>query len=90
MKAYLVTYNLKNYTKYYPPLSTRLKKFPRWAKLFQRTWVICSSIPISRIRTILSNTIEDEGRIIVIEITGSNWAALNIDDDVVEWLKENI
>lgn len=90
MKAYLVTYNLKNYTKYYLPLSTRLKKFPRWAKLFQRTWVICSSLPVSRIRTILSNKIENEGRIIVVEITGSNWAALNIDDDVVEWLKENI
>lgn len=90
MKSYLVTYNLNNYAKYYSPLSDRLKGFPRWAKIFQRTWIICSSMPVGRIRTILSNVIEDEGRILVVEITNSNWAALNIDDKVVEWMKENI
>lgn len=90
MKSYLVTYSLKSYTKHYTPLSERLKRFPRWAKLFQRTWVICSSLPVGKIRTILSNTIEDEGRIFVVEISDSHWAALNIDDRVVEWMKENI
>ena len=89
MKTYLVTYSLDSYTKHYAPLSQRLKKFPRWAKLFQRTWMVCSALSAKRIRSILSNIIEEEGRIVV-EITDANWAALNIDDNVVEWMKENI
>ena len=90
MNTYLVTYNLDSYAKHYAPLSQRLKRFPRWAKLFQRTWMICSAMPARRIRSILSSIIEDEVRIIVVEITGAKWAALNIDDNVVEWMKENI
>jgi hypothetical protein len=90
MKTYLVTYSLNSYTQYYEPLSERLKRFPRWAKIFPRTWIIRSSIPIERIRNILSNRIKGEGQILVVEVSNSKWAAFNVDEDVAEWMKKNV
>lgn len=90
MKTYLITYSLNNYTKYYAPLSIRIKKFPRWAKLFSRTWIVRSNLPVGRIRTILSEIIEEEGKLLVIEVTNANWAAFDLSESVVEWMKENI
>ena len=90
MKTFLVTYSLNSYTKYYEPLSERLKGFPRWAKILPRTWIIRSSIPIDRIRNILSNRIKGEGQILVIEVSNSKWAAFDVDEDVAEWMKKNV
>lgn len=90
MNTYLVTYMLSDYGKYYLPLSTRLKKFPRWAKLFQRTWIIKSKLSANTIRNILSRQIEEEGHILVIQVTDADWAAFDLKDSVVEWMKKNV
>ena len=42
MSTYFVTYTLKDSTDY-TKLSKRLKKYPNWAKLFARAWIINTS-----------------------------------------------
>lgn len=90
MNTYLVTYVLGDYDKYYIPLSTRLKRFPRWAKLFQRTWLIKSRLSANTIRNILSRLIEEDGSLLVIQVTDADWAAFDLKDSVVEWMKKNV
>lgn len=89
MSTYIITYKLEDYDKYYLHLSERIKRFPKWIKPFSRTWVVRSSLSASRIRDVLSNIINEEGAIIVIEVTNSEWAGLNLRPSVVEWLKNN-
>lgn len=40
MNSFLVTYKLDNSTESYDDISSRLKNYPNWAKLFARTWII--------------------------------------------------
>ena len=89
MNTYLITYNLEDYDRDYLHLSERIKHFPGWVKPFSRTWIIKSNLSASRIRDILSRIIKEEGTLIVVEVTDSEWAGLNLRPTVVEWLKHN-
>ena len=89
MNTYLITYNLDDYDRDYLHLSERIKRFPKWVKPFARTWIVKSRLSTGKIRDILSRIIKEEGTIIVVEVTDSKWAGLNLRPSVVEWLKNN-
>lgn len=90
MNTYLVTYTLDNSDESYPKISARLKRYPNWAKLFARTWVIKTSRSSKRVRDELAEAIEGEGKIIVINISDSAWATYKMDDRLIDWLKSNV
>ncbi len=90
MNTFLVTYTLDNSTESYDAISSRLKRYPNWAKLFARVWIIRTSRSSKRIRDELSDVIEGKGKIVVINITDSAWATYKIPDNILDWMKENI
>lgn len=90
MNTYLVTYTLDNSDESYPKISTRLKLYPNWAKLFARTWVIKTSRSSKHVRDELAEAIEGKGKIMVINITDSAWATYKMDDKLIDWLKSNV
>ena len=90
MNTFLVTYTLDNSTESYDAISSRLKRYPNWAKLFARVWIIRTSRSSKRIRDELSDVIEGKGKIVVINITDSAWATYIIPDNILDWMKENI
>ena len=57
MSTYFVTYTLKDSTDY-TKLSKRLKKYPNWAKLFARAWIINTSHSSKKVRDELVEAIE--------------------------------
>ena len=89
MSTYFVTYTLKDSTDY-TKLSKRLKKYPNWAKLFARAWIINTSHSSKKVRDELVEAIEGKGQVVVINITDSAWATYDIDENLLEWMKENI
>ena len=89
MSTYFVTYTLDDPASY-TMLSKRLKRYPDWAKLFARAWIIKTSRPSKRVRDELTEAIDGKGQIVVINITDSAWATYRIDEDMLEWMKENI
>lgn len=89
MNTYFVTYTLDDQSSY-PALSKRLKRFPNWVKLFARTWIINSSLSSKRVRDKLIDAIDGNGQIVVIDITDSAWATYRINEDILNWMKENI
>lgn len=90
MNTFIVTYTLDDSTESYPKISSRLKGFPKWAKLFARVWIIRTSRSSKRVRDELSDVIEGKGKIVVINITDSAWATYGINDRMIDWMKENI
>lgn len=90
MNTFLVTYTLDNSSESYDYISSRLKRYPNWAKLFARVWIIRTSHSSKHVRDELSDTIDGKGQIVVVNITDSAWATYRIDGDMLEWMKENI
>lgn len=90
MNTLLVSYLLDNPEADYPKISAQIKKYPDWAKIFQRVWMVKTSKSCRRVRTELSDSIEGKGKIIVINITDSAWASYCLDDDINEWMKDNV
>lgn len=90
MNTFLVTYTLDNSSESYDDISARLKRYPNWAKLFARVWIIRTSRSSKRVRDELIEAIDGKGLIVVINITDSAWATYRIDEDMLDWMKENI
>jgi len=90
MNTFLITYTLDNSTESYNKISSQLKKYPNWAKLFARVWMIKTSRSSKRVRDELSDAINGKGKIVVVNITDSAWATYNINDNVLKWMKDNI
>lgn len=89
MNTYFVTYTLDDQSGY-TALSRRLKRYPNWAKLFARAWIIKTTRSSKRVRDELIEAIDGKGQIVVINITDSAWATYRIDEDMLDWMKENI
>lgn len=86
----MITFKLDDSPALYPLISQELKKFSNWAKLSKSMWIIRSPYSSSKVRDILSKTIDRKGEIIVINITDAAWATHRIDKKITEWMKENV
>lgn len=89
MNTYFITYTLDDQSSY-TVLSRRLKCYPDWAKLFARAWIIRTTKSSKRVRDELIEAIDSKGQIVVINITDSSWATYRINEDMLDWMKENI
>lgn len=90
MNTLFITYSLDDYGETYNKIRARLKRYPNWAKLFARTWIIRTTHSSRRVRDTLSDVIEGKGHIVVVNITDSAWATYKVDESVLEWMKENV
>ena len=90
MNTLFVTYTLNDSTADYPILSSKLKSFPDWVKLFNRAWIIKTRRSSRIVRDELDDIIGSRGKIVVINITDSPWATAQIDEEILLWMKRNI
>ncbi len=90
MNTFFITYSLDNSSESYEKISSRLKRFPNWAKLFGRAWIIKTSHSSRRVRNELVEAIENKGKVVVVNITDSAWATYGIDEDLLKWMKDNV
>jgi len=90
MSTYFVTYTLDDGFDSYEQISSRLKSYPNWAKLFARAWIIRTSHSSRRVRDELVEAIKGRGQVFVINITDSAWATYGIDEKLLDWMKDYI
>ena len=90
MNTLFITYSLDDYEDTYEKIRKQLKKYPNWAKIFARTWVIRTAHSTRHVRNSLRDAIDGKGRIVVFNITDSAWATYKVEESVIEWMKENI
>lgn len=89
MNTYFVTYTLDDSSSY-AALSSRLKRYPNWGKLFARAWIVKTRKSSKSVRDELTEAIDGKGKIVVINITNSAWATYRLDEDLLDWMKKNI
>lgn len=90
MKTFLIVYKLNDYGTYYSIISEKIKSYGKWAKPFDRTWVVKTEKPAVDIRNELASVINRRGSILVVNITGSAWATSQVNTSVNDWLHDNV
>lgn len=86
MKKYLIIYQSDKFA----PIVTCIKSFKRWARIKNRVWCISTDIEKpAEVRERFINSLADNDLLMVIDITNAPWAAVNLPDSAVYWLKEN-
>lgn len=90
MNTLFITYSLDDYRETYDRISAQIKRYPNWAKLFARTWIIRTTHSSRHVRDSLSRAIEGRGHIVVVNITDSAWATYKVDESVLDWMKDNV
>lgn len=85
MKKYLIIYNSKQYQLFV----NRIKRFKDYTRIKHRVWCVLTDIEkTTEVRDLFDDIITDNDVLMVIDITKSPWAAVNIPAETVYWLKE--
>jgi len=90
MNTLLITYQLDNYQESYPKISAQIKSYENWAKLFNRTWLVRSEKRTSVVRDELRHAILGNGKILVVNVSGSAWATSKVENEVTSWMHNNV
>lgn len=86
MNTILISYDLRAPGRDYTKLWDHLRSYP-WAKPLESVWLIRTTLTAVQVRDAAGNYIDQNDRIFAADITNSGWAALNIPNEVVSWLK---
>lgn len=87
MTTYLITYDLRG-SRDYEALIDAIKGYPKWARIMDSTWAICTSNSASGVRDALKKTMETGDRLFVLKSgVQAAWSNVECSND---WLKENL
>lgn len=81
MNRILVSFNIPA-----DQVSSYMKQFPRWAKVFDDIWIVRTTKSHIEVRDDLKQKFPGS-KILTMDVTQSAWATLNISDEVNKWLK---
>ncbi|HVV77124.1 MAG TPA: hypothetical protein VHC43_13920 [Mycobacteriales bacterium] len=90
MATLLVSYDLNKPGQGYEDLIARLKSFGAWWHYLDSTWLIASPQPASEVRDALLPLIDDNDELLVINVTGDEWASWMPGNGANTWLEEHI
>lgn len=82
--TYLITYDLFEPSQNYTSLTNAIRSYGIWAKLGYSCWAIKGNYSIDKLRDDLAQHIDKNDRLFVCAFT--DWASLNFDADIVQWL----
>lgn len=86
MPSYMVSYDLRAPGRNYQPLYDALTN-AKAVKALQSLWFLDDPKPSTQVRDILRGLVDANDGILVIEITNSNWATVQLLPGAVDWLK---
>lgn len=91
MKTYLISYDLvgnENITDY-KRLIEMIKTATYWAKPLKSVWLVKSTLSSAQIRDQLRTVVDNNDKLLVIEIT-NNWGSYNLPKDVTDWMQKGM
>lgn len=89
MKTLLITYDLITPGQKYAKLSEYLKSHDRWAHALDSTWFVITDKSPAQIRDEILTLIDGNDRLIVLDVTGDDWASL-ISSEINDWLSDSL
>jgi hypothetical protein len=85
-----VDYDLGRPGQDYEGLIEELKATGSWARPCQSTWLVSTAETAAQLRDRLAQHLDDTDKLMVMEVTGADWASRGIDKVVVDWLRANV
>jgi hypothetical protein len=92
MKTLLISYDLAapEGLRDYERIHNHIKTFTYWAKPLESVWLIRTDKRVSEIRDSLKIYTDANDRILVLDVTGVNWATFNLSKKVTDWMHDNL
>ena len=92
MNTYLISYDLgiPETTKDYQLLIDYIKSYGTWAKPLYSEWFIKTNKTPAVVRQEISNLIDNNDKVLVINVTGADWSSYNLSEEVTKWMKDNL
>ena len=93
MYTYLITYDLggpETEQSYNKIISMIKAVFPVWARPQKSVWIVKSYRPIAEVRDGIVPFVDNNDKLLVIDITKDTWATYNQSSEINTWLKTNI
>ena len=90
MNPILITYDLKKPERDYLKLIEAIKDFGTWWHCLDSVWIVKTNKSVGEVSDILSSAIDNNDKLLVVDIK-SQWAiAGTFPDECVNWLRENL
>ncbi len=91
-KVFLISYDLNKgeTSSEYQRLIKEIKSFGTWAKPLESTWFVVSDSTTSSIRDHLTQFIDSNDEILVMDVSDDDWACKGLNNDVVQWMKNHL
>ena len=89
MNTILISYRLEQNVDE-SQINDRIKRYPNWARIFNRFWIIKTRNGVGSVRDELEYAIHGRGEIFVINVTDSAWASFKLDKDLSKWIHDNL
>ena len=92
MKTILVSYDLRTpeTSADYKKLHEYLQGFSRWAKPLYSQYLIVTEKTVSTVLDEVESLVDNNDKVLVLDVSGSGWATINLGAKVNEWMKVNI
>ena len=88
----LVSYDLikEESSEDYKALIDKIKSYGSWAKPLESFWLIKTEKSASEMRDELRSVTDSNDEIVVLNVTGDNWATFGISKEVTDWMHQNL
>lgn len=86
---YLISYDLSEPDQKYEELADAIESLGKCRKVLQSVWITMHRGPCTAIRNVLMEHVDEDDRLIVLELKGE-WATSNFPKDDRDWLEENL
>jgi hypothetical protein len=92
MKTYLISYDLgvPETSADYQKVINRIKNYSSWATPLKSQWLVNSTKTAKQVRDDITPLVDSNDEILVIDVTGADWASWNIDKEVTDWMQNNM
>jgi hypothetical protein len=90
MGVFMVGYDLNSPGQKYADLGDEIKKLGAWWHHLDSTWLVTSQLIAGDIRTRLKQHLDDGDELLVIDITGANWATAGFSKPATDWLYSSV
>lgn len=89
-RTLLVGYDLLKPGKDYAKLIEKLKGYGGWWHNLDSTWLIRTTKTASQVRDELKSYIDTNDRVLVLDVTGDNWATFGFAKSANDWLQSHV
>lgn len=89
MAVHWVNYDLNKSGQDYTKLIDYLKSHQSWAKPLKSSFFVKTSMTAGQLRDGITPYIDSNDDVVVVTVTGQNWATHGISNEVTNWMKNN-